>query len=75
MIENPVVCASTDRDPTNPDLWRWVVTVPSDSGEPLFERCGMANNEAKAKERLEAAKVDFAHAWDGIQRAGWRPAE
>ncbi len=52
------------RDPTNPDLWRWVVTVPSDSGGPMFERCGTANNEAKAKERLDAAKEDFARAWD-----------
>ena len=66
MIQKPVVCASADRDPANPDLWRWVVTVPSDSGEPIFERCGMANNEAKAKERLDAAKKDFAIAWEAM---------
>ena len=64
MIEKPVVCASADRDPFNPDLWRWVVTVPSNSGEPIFERSGTANNEAKAKERLAAAKLDFANAWE-----------
>ena len=66
MIEKPVVCASTDCDPSNPDLWRWVVTVPSDSGEPIFERCGTASNEAKAKERLDAAKMDFAQAWEAM---------
>ena len=66
MIEKPVVCASADRDPANPDLWRWVVTVPSHSGEPIFERCGTARNEAKAKERLDAAKMDFAKAWEAM---------
>ena len=63
---HPIVCASADRDPTNPDLWRWIVTVPSDLGEPIFERCGMANNEAKAKERLAAAKLAFANEWEAM---------
>ena len=38
--------------------------MPSDLGEPIFERCGTANNEATAKERLAAAKLDFANAWE-----------
>ena len=63
---HPLVCASADRDPANPDLWRWIVTAPSDLGEPIFERCGTANNEAKAKERLAAAKLDFASAWQAM---------
>ena len=63
---HPIVFTSADRDPTNPDLWRWIVTVPSDLGEPIFERCGTANNEATAKERLAAAKLVFADTWDAM---------
>jgi len=63
---HPIVFTSADRDPTNPDLWRWIVTVPSDLGEPIFERCGTANSEAKAKERLAAAKLDFANEWEAM---------
>ena len=62
----PSVCASADCDPANPNLWRWIVTVPSDLGEPIFERCGTANNEATAKERLNAAKLDFAKEWEAM---------
>jgi len=71
VIKKPVVRASTDRDPANPDLWRWVVTVPSDWGEPIFEQCGTTNTESKAKERLNAAMADFDRAWEAIvQKAG-----
>jgi hypothetical protein len=68
VIKKPVVCASADRDPANPDLWRWVVTVPSDSGEPIFEECGIARTESKAKERMSAAMAGFDTAWEGMFR-------
>jgi hypothetical protein len=68
VIKKPVVCASADRDPANPDLWRWVVTVPSDSGEPIFEQCGTANTESKAKERLNMAMASFDTAWEAMFR-------
>lgn len=67
MIKKPFVYTSVDRDPANPDLWRWVVTVPSGLGEPLFERCGAAKTESKAKECLHTAMVDFDTAWEASE--------
>jgi hypothetical protein len=68
LIPKPVVCASVDRDPSDPGLWRWIVTVPSDRGDPIFEQCGTANSAAQAKERLDAAMADFDRAWEAIMR-------
>jgi hypothetical protein len=68
VIKKPVVRASADRDPANPDLWRWVVTVPSDWGEPIFEECGITNTESKAKERVSTAMAGFDTAWEAMFR-------
>ena len=66
LIPKPVVCASVHRDPSDSGLWRWIVTVPSDRGDPIFEQCGTADSEAQAKVHLHAAMADFDKAWKAI---------
>ncbi len=68
VINPPQVCASVDPDAEDPSLWRWVVTVPSCLGDPLFEKCGAARCRIEAHECAAAARAEFERRWNDATR-------
>ena len=62
-LKPPQACVSVDADPEDTDRWRWIVTVPSCAGEPLFEQGGVAHSRIEAEALAAAAHAEFESSW------------
>lgn len=73
-LKPPPACVSVDADLEDSDLWRWIVTVPSCAGAPLFEQGGVAHSRIEAEACAAAAHSEFESSWTAAMLALLRSA-